>query len=126
MTRRLAILLLGVLALMVPPATGWTVPVTFAGAWVATDPDDGSRLKLQISGSGAPAKRHVTLVDQFASACGAPATAIGLGTVSGTTLTATLDVRCGGAPFADDVPFVFEAANGTVVNNGVVFTRPGS
>jgi hypothetical protein len=96
----------------------------FTGAWTATD-TDGSTLHLQISAPNVSGVRHVTLVDQFASVCGAPATAIGLGTVSGTTLSATLDVRCGGAPSATGVPLSFDLVGDDLVSGGTVFTRVG-
>ena len=56
-------------------------------------PSDGSALKLQIGEANASGVRHVTLMDQnqFHSGCGGLATGIGSGTVSGTTLSATLE-----------------------------------
>jgi hypothetical protein len=97
----------------------------FTGAWTATDPDDGSPLKTQISAPDAAGRRHVVLIDQFASACDAPATAIGFGTVSGTTLTASVDVRCGRAILDSDAPFTWELVGDTLVGDGVIYTRPG-
>jgi hypothetical protein len=97
----------------------------FTGAWSATDPDDGSTLKLQIGAPNASGVSRVTLMDQFASACGALATAIGSGTVSGTTLSSTLDIRCGGSPFASNVPVTFDAVGDTLLGFGVVWTRIG-
>jgi len=101
-------------------------PSAFTGAWTATDPDDGSTLKVQIGAPNASGRSRVTLIDQFASACGAPATAIGSGTISGATLSSTLDVRCGGSPFASDVPATFEVVGDTLVDgNGLLWTRVG-
>jgi hypothetical protein len=97
----------------------------FTGAWTATDPDDGSTLKLQIGAPNAFGVSRVTLMDQFASACGALATAIGSGTVSSMTLSSTLDIRCGGSPFAADVPVTFDAVGDTLLGFGVVWTRMG-
>ena len=96
----------------------------FTGAWTATD-TDGSTLKAQISAPAASGVRRVTFIDHFASACGSPATAIGSGTVTGATLAATLNVRCGGAPFASDAPFTFDLVGDTLVSGGIVFTRVG-
>jgi hypothetical protein len=99
----------------------------FTGAWTATDPDDGSRLKVQIGAPNASGVSRVTLIDQFASACGAPATGIGTGTASGATLSATLDIRCGGAPLVSDAPATFTMVGDTLVDDfGLVWTRPGA
>jgi hypothetical protein len=95
----------------------------FAGAWVAVDPSDGSSLRLQIGSPSADGVRHVTLTDGYASACGAPASAIGTGTVSGGTLTALLDVRCGGELRAEDVAFAFERSGDTLFGIGTTFVR---
>jgi hypothetical protein len=99
----------------------------FTGAWVATDPGDGSTLKLQIGEANASGVRHVTLMDQnqFHSGCGGLATGIGSGTVSGTTLSAALDIRCEGSLIATDVPFTFAAVGDTLVGLGVVWERAG-
>lgn len=86
---------------------------SFTGAWVATDSFDGSTLRLQIGAPSADGVRQVTATDDYASACGAPATATGTGTVSGTTLTAVLNVRCGGEP-QGAATFTFTLANGTL------------
>jgi hypothetical protein len=104
-------------------ATGLADP--FGGAWTANDPADGSTLRLEIGAPSAAGARHVTLLDQFASACNAPATAIGSGTASDTTLSATLDVRCGGTPVAAEVPFTFVLVGDTLVGDDIVFTRVG-
>jgi hypothetical protein len=97
----------------------------FTGAWVATDPDDGSTLRVQIGAANGAGVRRVTLIDQFASACGAAATAIGSGTVSRSTLTATLNVRCGGEPLDSDVLVDFAIVGDTLVGFGVVWRRAG-
>ncbi len=94
----------------------------FTGAWSGTDPDDGSRL-LALIGGPPSGPVSVTFIDQFASACGAPATAIGSGTISGLTLSATLNIRCGGAPVATGVPFTFQLDGGTLLLDGVPLTR---
>ena len=113
-------------------AVVWASPAVgsadaFTGAWVATDPSDGSALKLQIGEANASGVRHVTLMDQnqFHSGCGGLATGIGSGTVSGTTLSAALDIRCGGSLNATDVPFTFDAVGDTLVGLGVVWERAG-
>jgi hypothetical protein len=97
----------------------------FTGAWTATDPFDGSTLRLQIGSPSASGVRQVTLTDSFASACGAPATAIGTGTVSGSTLTTVVDVRCGGEP-RGSATIVYQL-NGDVLTDGFsTFTRTGA
>jgi len=98
---------------------------TFTGAWAATDTGDGSAVVATIGAAGSDAVRRVTLVDQFASACDAPATADGWGVTSGSRLSATLDVRCGGAPYAQDVPYTFQATGATLLADGLVFRRMG-
>jgi hypothetical protein len=98
---------------------------TFNGAWSGTDPDDGSRLLILIGGAQT-GLAHVTFVDQFASACGAPATGIGSGTISGSTLSAKLDIRCGGKPFAPDVPITLDLQGETLFLGDIPFSRPGS
>jgi hypothetical protein len=110
----------------------WTSPAvgsadTFAGGWVATDPGDGSTLKLQIGEAGASGVRRVTLMDQnqFHSGCGGLATGIGSGTVSGTTLSVTLEIRCQGALLATDVAVDFAAVGDTLVGFGLVWERAG-
>jgi hypothetical protein len=110
----------------------WTSPAvgstdSFTGAWVATDPSDGSALKLQIGQTNASGVRRVTVMDQnqFHSGCGGLATGIGSGTVIGTTLSAALDIRCGGSLNATDVPFTFDAVGDTLVGLGVVWERAG-
>lgn len=120
-----ASLLLLVSALWTSAAAGSTD--AFTGAWVATDPGDGTVLKVQISESNASGVRRVMLMDQnqFHSGCGGPATAIGSGTVSGTTLSASLDVRCEGALVGTDIPFTFTAVGDTLVALGVVWERVG-
>jgi hypothetical protein len=65
------------------------------------------------------------LVDQFATTCSAPATAIGSGTVSGNTLSTTSDVRCGGELLASEVPISYDLVGETLVIGGIVFTRTG-
>ena len=126
---RIRLALFGV-SVLVCVSVLWTSPAfgsadAFTGAWVATDPDDGSKLKVQIGAANVSGVRRVTLIDQFASACDAPATGIGSGTVSGTTLSAALDIRCGGSPFGSDVPVAFAAVGDTLVGFGVVWERPG-
>ena len=126
---RMVLLAAPVLALV---AVLWTSPAVgsadpFTGAWVATDPGDGSTLKLQISGSGGSEVMRVTIMDQnqFHNGCGALATAIGSGTVSGATLSSTLDIRCGGSLVGTDVLFTFAAVGDTLVGFGVVWERAG-
>jgi hypothetical protein len=126
---RVRVVLLGA-SMLVSVSVFWASPAfgsadTFTGAWVATDPDDGSELKVQIGAANVSGVRRVTFMDQFASACDAPATGIGSGAVSGTTLSATLDIRCGGSPFASDAPVAFAAVGDTLVGFGVVWERAG-
>jgi hypothetical protein len=104
---------------------GVAARTSFTGAWTATDPDDGSTLLVLIGSEDASGNIRVTTVDQFASACDAPATVIGSGTISGSTLTAVGDVRCGGAVFATDVPVEFELVGETLVGGSVEFRRVG-
>ena len=113
-------------AVMLAPPHAAASSDGFTGAWRATDPDDGSTLVADIGAPNAAGIRHLTLVDQFASACDAPAVAIGAGTVSGSTLAATLEVRCGGASLGKDVPFSFQISGDTLHGGGLVFTRVGA
>ena len=129
---RIRVVLLGV-SILALVSVLWASPAvgsvdSFTGAWVATDPGDGSTLKVQIGAPNASGVRRVTVMDQnqFSSGCGALATAIGSGTVSGTTLSATLDIRCGGSLIATDVPFTFAAVGDTLVGFGVVWERAGA
>lgn len=98
-------------------------PDPFTGAWIATDPFDGSTLRLQVGSPSAEGLRQVTLTDGFASACGAPATAIGTGTVSGSTLTTTVDIRCGGELRAEHVTIVYQLSGGMLTDGFSTF-RP--
>jgi len=98
----------------------------FIGAWTATDPFDGSSQRLQIGAPSPSGERHVTLTDDFASACGAPATAIGTGTVSGSTLTTVVDIRCGGVVRAEDVTIAYELAGSALTDGFSTFTRAGA
>ena len=131
MTRvRMVLLAAPVLVLI---AVLWTSPAVgsadaLTGPWVATDPGDGSTLKLQISAANASGVRRVTLMDQnqFHSGCGGLATGIGSGTVSGTTLSATLDFRCQGSLIATDFPVDFDAVGDTLVGFGVVWEEGGN
>jgi hypothetical protein len=128
--RRIRVLVLGT-SMLVLVSVLWTSPVIgsvdgFTGSWVATDPDDGSTLKLQISAPNAAGVRRVTLMDQFASACGALATGIGSGTTSGASLSAMLDIRCGGSPLESDVEVDLAAVGDTLVGSGVVWERAGA
>ena len=116
-------LVAGALLLGAAPSSASTD--AFTGAWTATDSDDGSALVATIGAAGTDDLRHVTLVDELASACDAPATASGWGVTSGSSLSATLDVRCGGAPYADDVPYTFQAQGATLIGGGLVFRRVG-
>ena len=72
--------------------------------------------------------RRVTVMDQnqFRSGCGGLATAIGSGTVSGTTLSSTVDVRCAGSLVLTDVLFTFTAVGDTLVGFGGVWERAGA
>jgi hypothetical protein len=114
-------------------AVFWTSPAVgsadaFTGAWVATDPGDGSTLKVQIGAANDAGVRRVTIMDQnqFHSGCGALATAIGSGTVTGTTLSSTLDIRCGGSLVGTDVLVTFAAVGDTLVGFGVIWARAGN
>jgi hypothetical protein len=98
----------------------------FTGAWAATDPFDGSALRLQIGSPSAKGVRQVTLTDDFASACGAPATAIGTGEVSGTTLTTVVDIRCGGELVAEDATIVYQLSGNALTDGFSTFTRTGA
>jgi hypothetical protein len=128
---RIRVVLLGASTLALVSVL-WASPAvgsvdSFTGAWVATDPGDGSTLKLQISAPNASGQRRVTVMDQFASGCGALATGIGSGTASGATLSTTLDFRCGGSPLANDITGDFVAVGDTLVGfGGVVWERTGA
>jgi hypothetical protein len=122
----LAALAVTAVALTVAATVLAAAPDAFTGAWTGIDPDDGSTLRTQISAPSESGTRHVTLVDRFASACNATATATGFGAVSGAVLTATVDVRCGGAVLARDVTVTWEAVGDELLGGGgVVYTRPG-
>jgi len=95
----------------------------FTGAWSATDPFDGSSLRLEIGAPSPSGVRHVTLMDTFASACGAPATAIGTGTVSGSTLTTVVDIRCGGELRGEDVTITYQLVGSALTDGFSTFTR---
>ena len=124
-TRKSVLALLGVGALALSGA-GSAARTGFTGAWTGTDPDDGSKLMVLIGAEGSSGDVRVTGVDQFASACGAPATLIGSGSISGSVLGAVVDVRCGGEVFASDVPVEYELTGDTLLSGGVEFRRPGS
>jgi hypothetical protein len=118
------------LAALVLAATSLVATATaagdpFTGAWTATDPFDGSSLRLQIGGASASGIRPVTLTDGFASACGAPATAIGTGTVSGSTLTTVVEIRCGGELLAEGVTITYELAGDALTDGFSTFMRAG-
>jgi hypothetical protein len=67
----------------------------FVGAFVSTDPDDASTLRLEISAAGASGVRHLTVFDSAAGFCdGDHANGHGTGTVTGTTFTGTLTIVC--------------------------------
>ena len=132
MASRIRVALLGI-SMLVTVSVLWASPAagsvdSFTGAWVATDPDDASALKLQISAPNESGVRRVTVMDQnqFKSGCGGLATAIGSGTVSGTTLSSTVDVRCGGSLVLTDVVFTFTAVGDTLVGFGGVWERAGA
>ena len=97
----------------------------FTGAWEATDLFDGSTLRLQIGSPSAAGVRHVTLTDDFASACGAPASAIGTGKVSGTTLTTVVNIRCGGELLAEAATIVYQLSGSALKDGFSTFTRVG-
>ena len=121
---RCAALTLTALVCLVGAGTATSAGDAFTGAWKATDPSDGSSLRLQIGGPSAFGTRSVAFSDGFASACGAPATAIGTGTVSGSTLTATVVIRCGGELLAEGT-ITYELV-GDVLKDGIsVFRRDG-
>lgn len=117
------VLALVVAALVAATTSAAVAPDPFAGAWAATDLSDGSSLRLQIGNASASGQRHMTLTDGYATGCGAPATAIGSGTVSGSTLTALLDVRCGGELIAEDLPFAFELVGDALLGLDTSFVR---
>jgi len=98
----------------------------FTGAFTATDPDDQSRLILTISAPNASGRVRVTLIDQFATSCLAPATVVGAGTLSEATVSGAFDVRCGGAVVAEDVPFTITGGGDTVTLGDLTFTRIGA
>jgi hypothetical protein len=123
--KRVLVLLVAIGLLVAAPSAATASADAFSGSWTAID-DDGSTLMLLVSAANPTGVRHVTLVDQYATTCAAPATAIGTGTASGTTLTTTADVRCGGQVLATDVPSSYELVGDTLVIGGVVFTRTGS
>jgi hypothetical protein len=106
-------------------ATATAAGDSFTSAWRATDPFDGSSLRLQIGAPSASGVRQVTLTDGFASACDAPASAIGTGTVSGSTLTTVVDIHCGGELRAEDVTITYELVGDTLTDGFSTFTRAG-
>jgi uncharacterized protein with beta-barrel porin domain len=120
----LAALVVAVLTACVAASAAGAAGDAFTGAWTATDPFDGSTLRLQVGSASASGVRQVTLTDSFASACGAPATAIGTGTVSGTTLTTVVDVRCGGVA-RGSLTIVYQLVDGTLTDGFSTFTRTG-
>ena len=120
--------LVSLLAALMLAATSLVATATaagdqFTGTWTANDPGDGSTLRLQIGSASASGSRHVTITDSYGSICGALVTAIGTGTVTGSTLTATVDIRCGGELAAEDVEFTFEPVGDTLAGLGVIFVR---
>jgi uncharacterized protein with beta-barrel porin domain len=121
----LAALVVAVLTACVAASAAGAAGDAFTGAWTATDPFDGSTLRLQIGSPSAAGSRHVTLTDDFASACGAPATAIGTGSVSGATLTTVVDIRCGGVLRGEDVMIVYQLVGDTLTDGFSTFTRTG-
>ena len=108
--------------LIVVPGIASATPDAFTGAWAATD-TDGSTLSLLIGEASPSGARHVTLVDQVATTCGAPATAVGFGSVSGSTLVTSAVVRCGGVVLATDVPITYTLVGDTLIVDQNVFTR---
>lgn len=81
-------------ALAVPAARSASDP--FVGAWVSPD-TDGDLVSAEIGAANADGVRRLTLFDPAANACNREsANAMGSGTVSGDTLTATLTVLCHG------------------------------
>jgi len=127
MSARLTLCVLVVVAsISVGATTAGASPSPFTGAWRAVDPDDGSTLMALIGAPNAAGLLDLTFIDQYASACGAPATAIGSGTITGSRFTAVVDVRCGGALLVSDVEFEFDVSGDTLVASGLVYTRVGS
>ena len=122
LARITAILVVGAL-LMAGAATA--AKTTFTGAWTGVDTDDGSTILVLIGAENASGGVRVTLIDQFASACGAAATALGSGTTSGSTLTGTFDVRCGGELLVTDAPFEFELSGEVLLGEPIEFHRVG-
>jgi hypothetical protein len=125
MVARKRVLGLLVVGALVMSDAGAAAGSGFTGAWTGTDPDDGSKLMVLIGAESPKGVVRVTGVDQFASACGAPATLIGSGSISGSVLTAVVDVRCGGEVFASDVPVEYELSGDKLLSGGVEFRRPG-
>jgi len=117
-----AILATALVAALVAAGSATAADDAFTGAWSATDPFDGSALRLQIGGPSPSGVRQVTLTDNFASACGAPATAIGTGTVSGSTLTTIVDIRCGGE-LRGTGTFTYTLVGDTLYDGFSTFTR---
>jgi hypothetical protein len=127
MSARLTLCALIVIAsISVGATTAGASPSPFTGAWQSVDPDDGSPLMAMISAPNAAGVIHLTFIDQYATACGAPATAIGSGTITGSRFTAVVRVRCGGAPVVSGVEFWFDLTGDTLVSSGLVYTRVGS
>ena len=118
-----AILATALVAVLAAAGSATAAGDAFTGAWSATDPFDGSALRLQIGAPSPSGVRQVTLTDNFASACGAPATAIGTGTVSGSTLTTIVDIRCGGELRAEDVTITYELVGDALTDGFSTFTR---
>ena len=98
---------------------------TFLGDWVSSEPD-GSVLTLKVAGAGSGV--NVTFTDSIVNGfcSGEMITAKGPGTISGTTLSATVTAKCKRTkgtfgPF--DFTF-FDNGDGTLSGLGVTWTRP--
>jgi hypothetical protein len=132
MVRRMLVpwVLLGLVLVAAPAAYSASSP--FTGAWTSVDLD-GSTQYLQISG-GTELQVGMTDFGAPGTCAGAPISKVRIGfsgTLSGDTLTATIDAaRCGSLPLPDLVgltfDFTYDAASDTLFGIGVTWTRAGS
>jgi hypothetical protein len=116
---------LAALGLAAPAGAAGADP--FTGVWASPD-TDGDFVRFAISAPDAQGNRHLTGFDPAAEACaGGPATAFGVGTVTGDTLTTTLTVRCSGTIHFVGA-FYFTAIGGTLISDTSLapYTRVGS
>ena len=97
---------------------------TFLGSWRSTEPD-GSILTLKVSGAGDSV--NVTFTDSIVNGfcAGEMITAKGPGTISGTTMRATLTANCKKTKGTFG-PFEFtfvDNGDGTLTDGSVIWTR---